>query len=210
MAKFRLSNGQVVTLSDELSIEEATDTIDAIERGGKMDVKLKNGSIIKLPDDATNQEIAEIIRNNYPEEFADDTKEHSFIDDGINFIKTNPEFDAAIIVTISTITLIFFMRKKIYNLFIKCKEKVFAINVQMLILLVLCFIAFEIFKIERKITAIPTQNEIAALSKSSIAQRKKMFGDIPFVYVHGGNINADVDNTVDVNVQNTVDVEINR
>ncbi len=154
---------------------------------------------------------------------------------GVEFIKDNPEFDAVVVVSILTIVLIFFLRKKIVlffkfvfsiikSTFLSIVEKIKMLNVQTIILLVLCFIAFELFKIEQKLTAIPTQNDYLALAtisnpKEKSEKKKNMANSVPFVHVEGGDIsvsgsvyveggNVDVSGSVDVG--NTVDVEINR
>lgn len=75
-------------------------------------------------------------------------------------------------------------------------------------MIILFFIAFEIFKIEQKITSIPTQNDYLALENISDsdevdAKRDSITNSIPIVHVDAG--------TVDIgNISSTVDVRIDR
>jgi hypothetical protein len=81
-------------------------------------------------------------------------------------------------------------------------------------LIILFFIAFEIFKIEQKITSIPTRNDYLAIKNISNSEDLKvkriaLNNSIPIVHVNGGDI--DVSGTVDIgNISSTVDVRIDR
>jgi hypothetical protein len=155
------------------------------------------------------------------------------MEDSVDFIKNNPDAMIFFSIIIGVVVVLFIMRKnilsgfkKIYsviNLFlVTVFTKLSNINFQTFVLIILFFIAFEIFKIEQKITSIPTRNDYLALKNISDsdevdAKRDAITNSIPIVHINGGDIDVsgtvdigNISSTVDVNVENTVDVRIDR
>jgi hypothetical protein len=197
--------------------------------------------IVEAPDNATEEQVKEFFNTNSPSIIIKETKmqetEQSYLgmlmEDSVDFIKNNPDAMIFFSIIIGVVVVLFIMRKnilsgfkKIYsviNLFlVTVFTKLSNINFQTFVLIILFFIAFEIFKIEQKITSIPTRNDYLALKNISDsdevdAKRDAITNSIPIVHINGGDIDVsgtvdigNISSTVDVNVENTVDVRIDR
>ena len=202
-------------------------------------IATEDGSVYKIEaaDDATEQEVRDYFNNEYvpslvtKQEEPIKPTEQSYLgmlmEDSVDFIKHNVTPDAKILffIVIGVVVVLFIMRKNIFSGFKKIYSvinlflvtvftKLSNINFQTFVLIILFFIAFEIFKIEQKITSIPTKNDYLALenindSDEVEAKRDSLNNLIPIVHVNGGDI--DVSGTVDIgNISSTVDVRIDR
>jgi hypothetical protein len=201
----------------------------------KYEITTDGGSVYKIEatDDATKEEVKEFFSTQYPSITIKGTKmqetEQSylgmFMDDSVDFIKHNHDAMIFFFIVICVVVVLFIMRKNIFsgfkkiypviNLFlVTVFTKLSNINFQTFVLIILFFIAFEIFKIEQKITSIPTRNDYLAIknisnSEELKAKRIALNNLIPIVHVNGGDI--DVSGTVDIgNISSTVDVRIDR
>ena len=212
--KLQLSDGTFLTLDNSLTDDEAMQLWYYAED------QLKAGkSINKNP---------QFIENSVTETKMQET-EQSYLgmltEDSVDFIKHNPDAMIFFSIVICVVVVLFIMRKNIFSGFKKIYSvinlflvtvftKLSNINFQTLVLIILFFIAFEIFKIEQKITSIPTKNDYLALenindSDEVEAKRDSLNNLIPIVHVNGGDI--DVSGTVDIgNISSTVDVRIDR
>jgi hypothetical protein len=212
--KLQLSDGAFLTLDDKYTDDQALKLWYSAED------QLKAGkSINKNP---------QFIENSVTETKMQET-EQSYLgmltEDSVDFIKHNPDAMIFFSIVIGVVVVLFIMRKnilsgfkKIYsviNLFlVTVFTKLSNINFQTFVLIILFFIAFEIFKIEQKITSIPTRNDYLAIknisnSENLKAKRIALNNLIPIVHVNGGDI--DVSGTVDIgNISSTVDVRIDR
>ena len=220
--KLQLSDGTFLTLDNSLTDDEAMQLWYYAED------QLKAGkSINKNP---------QFIENSVTETKMQET-EQSYLgmltEDSVDFIKHNPDAMIFFSIVICVVVVLFIMRKNIFSGFKKIYSvinlflvtvftKLSNINFQTLVLIILFFIAFEIFKIEQKITSIPTKNDYLALenindSDEVEAKRDSITNSIPIVHVNGGDIDVtgtvdigNISSTVDVNVENTVDFRIDR
>lgn len=189
--------------------------------------------IVEAPDNATEEQVKEFFNTNSPSIIIKGTKmqetEQSYLgmltEDSVDFIKHNSDAMIFFSIVIGVVVVLFIMRKNIFSRFKKIYSvinlflvtvftKLSNINFQTFVLIILFFIAFEIFKIEQKITSIPTRNDYLALenindSDEVEAKRDSITNSIPIVHVNGGDI--DVSGTVDIgNISSTVDVRIDR
>ena len=189
--------------------------------------------IVEAPDNATEEQVKEFFNTNSPSIIIKGTKmqetEQSYLgmltEDSVDFIKHNSDAMIFFSIVIGVVVVLFIMRKNIFSGFKKIYSvinlflvtvftKLSNINFQTFVLIILFFIAFEIFKIEQKITSIPTKNDYLALenindSDEVEAKRDSITNSIPIVHVNGGDI--DVSGTVDIgNISSTVDVRIDR
>lgn len=189
--------------------------------------------IVEAPDNATEEQVKEFFNTNSPSIIIKGTKmqetEQSYLgmltEDSVDFIKHNPDAMIFFFIVICVVVVLFIMRKNIFsgfkkiyfviNLFlVTVFTKLSNINFQTFVLIILFFIAFEIFKIEQKITSIPTRNDYLAIKNISNSEELKvkriaLNNSIPIVHVNGGDI--DVSGTVDIgNISSTVDVRIDR
>lgn len=189
--------------------------------------------IVEAPDNATEEQVKEFFNTNSPSIIIKGTKmqetEQSYLgmltEDSVDFIKHNSDAMIFFSIVIGVVVVLFIMRKNIFSGFKKIYSvinlflvtvftKLSNINFQTFVLIILFFIAFEIFKIEQKITSIPTRNDYLALenindSDEVEAKRDSITNSIPIVHVNGGDI--DVSGTVDIgNISSTVDVRIDR
>ena len=212
--KLQLSDGAFLTLDDKYTDDQALKLWYSAED------QLKAGkSINKNP---------QFIENSVTETKMQET-EQSYLgmltEDSVDFIKHNPDAMIFFSIVIGVVVVLFIMRKNIFsgfkkiysviNLFLATAfTKLSNINFQTFVLIILFFIAFEIFKIEQKITSIPTRNDYLAIknisnSENLKAKRIALNNLIPIVHVNGGDI--DVSGTVDIgNISSTVDVRIDR
>jgi len=189
--------------------------------------------IVEAPDNATEEQVKEFFNTNSPSIIIKGTKmqetEQSYLgmltEDSVDFIKHNSDAMIFFSIVIGVVVVLFIMRKNIFSGFKKIYSvinlflvtvftKLSNINFQTFVLIILFFIAFEIFKIEQKITSIPTRNDYLAIknisnSEELKAKRIALNKLIPIVHVNGGDI--DVSGTVDIgNISSTVDVRIDR
>jgi hypothetical protein len=220
--KLQLSDGTFLTLDDKYTDDQALKLWYSAED------QLKAGkSINKNP---------QFIENSVTETKMQET-EQSYLgmltEDSVDFIKHNPDAMIFFSIVIGVVVVLFIMRKNIFSGFKKIYSvinlflvtvftKLSNINFQTFVLIILFFIAFEIFKIEQKITSIPTRNDYLALKNISDsdevdAKRDAITNSIPIVHINGGDIDVsgtvdigNISSTVDVNVENTVDVRIDR
>jgi hypothetical protein len=209
----------------------------------RYEITTDEGSVYKIEatDDATKEEVKEFFSIQYPSITIKETKmqetEQSYLgmltEDSVDFIKHNPDAMIFFSIVIGVVVVLFIMRKNIFSGFKKIYSvinlflvtvftKLSNINFQTFVLIILFFIAFEIFKIEQKITSIPTRNDYLALKNISDsdevdAKRDAITNSIPIVHINGGDIDVsgtvdigNISSTVDVNVENTVDVRIDR
>ena len=209
----------------------------------RYEITTDEGSVYKIEatDDATKEEVKEFFSIQYPSITIKETKmqetEQSYLgmltEDSVDFIKHNPDAMIFFSIVIGVVVVLFIMRKNIFSGFKKIYSvinlffataftKLSNINFQTFVLIILFFIAFEIFKIEQKITSIPTRNDYLAIknisnSENLKAKRIALNNLIPIVHVNGGDIDVsgtvdigNISSTVDVNVENTVDVRIDR
>jgi hypothetical protein len=206
--KLQLSDGTFLTLDDKYTDDQALKLWYSAED------QLKAGkSINKNP---------QFIENSVTETKMQETEQSylgMFTEDSVDFIKHNPDAMIFFFIVICVVVVLFIMRKNIFsgfkkiyfviNLFlVTVFTKLSNINFQTFVLIILFFIAFEIFKIEQKITSIPTRNDYLALKNISDsdevdAKRDSITNSIPIVHVDAG--------TVDIgNISSTVDVRIDR
>ena len=189
--------------------------------------------IVEAPDNATEEQVKEFFNTNSPSIIIKGTKmqetEQSYLgmltEDSVDFIKHNSDAMIFFSIVIGVVVVLFIMRKNIFSGFKKIYSvinlflvtvftKLSNINFQTFVLIILFFIAFEIFKIEQKITSIPTRNDYLAIKNISNSEELKvkriaLNNSIPIVHVNGGDI--DVSGTVDIgNISSTVDVRIDR
>jgi hypothetical protein len=189
--------------------------------------------VVEAPDNATEEQVKEFFNTNSPSIIIKGTKmqetEQSYLgmltEDSVDFIKHNSDAMIFFSIVIGVVVVLFIMRKNIFSGFKKIYSvinlflvtvftKLSNINFQTFVLIILFFIAFEIFKIEQKITSIPTRNDYLAIknisnSEELKAKRIALNKLIPIVHVNGGDI--DVSGTVDIgNISSTVDVRIDR
>jgi hypothetical protein len=212
--KLQLSDGTFLTLDDKYTDDQALKLWYSAED------QLKAGkSINKNP---------QFIENSVTETKMQETEQSylgMFTEDSVDFIKHNPDAMIFFFIVICVVVVLFIMRKNIFsgfkkiyfviNLFlVTVFTKLSNINFQTFVLIILFFIAFEIFKIEQKITSIPTRNDYLAIKNISNSEELKvkriaLNNSIPIVHVNGGDI--DVSGTVDIgNISSTVDVRIDR